>query len=310
MNTHVSSGEQRPVGRERQRAHGALVAREDRRLAQRLAVPGVQVHLLVLAADGDRRAVRGDGARRVRGLELVHLLVVPDRLDGADLGDEERGVARDGNRFGLGGGGARGGAVSGEALLELWRKGKDVRTHVKLAPSGVISRTWSSYPTENTFPSGPVAMLLTRFSWPGPSAYEYSEPEKDSTRPSARPAMNVPEVDVGARAVMAFEGPCAGDESDVMGAKTNIYVEHTRGLVAHPFVEDVQVARERERDNVVPFCPGVADLLVLDGFAQCPGRDCLVRLDIPWMVSSMCGACTHLKGPTELDRPVGRRSHK
>ncbi len=75
-------------------------------------------------------------------------------------------------------------------------------------PSLVISRTRSSNPTENTFPSAEeVASAVTKLECPSPfndvdspEAIEY-----DKTRPSAEPARNVP-AEEGDIAVIAFCG--------------------------------------------------------------------------------------------------------
>ena len=80
-------------------------------------------------------------------------------------------------------------------------------TYTKLQPSDAISRTASSYPEEYILPSGETPKPDTRVVCPDPAASAYSEPENLRTRPSARPAMNVPESAVGTAAVIDFEGP-------------------------------------------------------------------------------------------------------
>ena len=81
-------------------------------------------------------------------------------------------------------------------------------TNVNSLPSLVISRTRSSNPTKNTFPSaGEVANAVTKLECPSPFK-DVDSPEAieyDKTRPPAEPARNVPAED-GDIAVIAFWG--------------------------------------------------------------------------------------------------------
>jgi hypothetical protein len=118
--THVSYSQHLPVRREGKSAHDAACLPQDTHLLERLAVPLVQTHLLVLkehvdgdvrirvlrmgtdlSADGDDVLVRGDRAgRKARG-QLEHLLIIPDRLDPPELGYEHRPVVAPCDRLGL-----------------------------------------------------------------------------------------------------------------------------------------------------------------------------------------------------------------
>jgi hypothetical protein len=46
-----------------------------------------------------------------------------------------------------------------------------------------------------------------------------------------------------------------------------MYAENTGWLVACPFIEYVQITREGQGNDVVAFCPSIADLLLLYGLA-------------------------------------------
>ncbi len=61
-----------------------------------------------------------------------------------------------------------------------------------------------------------------------------------------------------------------------------MYVENASRLVPDTLVEDVEVARHRERDDAVFLGPCVDDLLVGDTRAERPSDLRLLRLNIPW----------------------------
>ena len=93
------------------------------------------------------------------------------------------------------------------AKIKLRSDKRQSLTHVKLLPSGVISRSLSSNPTDRTA-SPADERPTTRPSWASPSA-KFASPlfEYETILPSAVPARNVP---TGERAptVIFFWAPC------------------------------------------------------------------------------------------------------
>ncbi len=59
------------------------------------------------------------------------------------------------------------------------------------------------------------------------------------------------------------------------------YLENASRLLSDTLVEDVEVARHRERDDAIFLGPCVADLLMGDARAERPSDLRLLRLDIP-----------------------------
>ena len=63
------------------------------------------------------------------------------------------------------------------------------------------------------------------------------------------------------------------------------------GLVAHAGVEDVEVPREGEGDDVDVVVPGVTDLVVIDAGTDGPGGYGLACFDVPVLDGAISGGC-------------------
>lgn len=64
------------------------------------------------------------------------------------------------------------------------------------------------------------------------------------------------------------------------------YTQNANRLVPCPGVEDIQVARHRQRDDVPVRRPGVAHLLVVYTGAHRPGCGCFLSLGVPCDLTS------------------------
>jgi len=57
--------------------------------------------------------------------------------------------------------------------------------------------------------------------------------------------------------------------------------KNARGLITDARIEDVESAREGERDDVAVAAPGISGLLVVDALPKVPGRNCLLCFYVP-----------------------------
>lgn len=95
------------------------------------------------------------------------------------------------------------------------------------------------------------------------------------------------EPDVGAAAVIGFDGPYISDwenrESALAGMRAGRnYLKNADGLVPCPLVKYVQIARKRQGYDLIAFGPCISYLLVRNTRAQCPGRNSFLRFYVPF----------------------------